>query len=117
MYTDINKFMQENRAEGVRLAKTVLCKSGLTMSIQASEWHYCQPRENSAFPYSRVEIGFPNQEVKELMQYAEDYENPTDTVYGYVPVEVVEEVIKQHGGIVGYMLWDSNSQRKPFFFD
>ena len=117
MYTDINKFMQENRAEGVRLANYVLCKSGLTMSVQASEGHYCQPRENSAFPYSKVEIGFPDREVSELMPYAEDSDRPTDTVYGYVPIEVVEDVIKQHGGIVGYMFWDEDNQSKPFFFD
>ena len=33
------------------------------------------------------------------MPYAEDRERPTDTVYGYVPVEIVERVIEKHGGI------------------
>ena len=33
------------------------------------------------------------------MEYVEDYDNPTYTVYAYVPVEVVQEVIEKHGGI------------------
>jgi hypothetical protein len=33
------------------------------------------------------------------MPYAEDAERPADTVYGYVPYEVVMEVIQKHGGV------------------
>lgn len=33
------------------------------------------------------------------MQYAEDEDRPTATVYGYVPVSVVEALIDKHGGI------------------
>ena len=33
------------------------------------------------------------------MEYAEDADNPTGTVYGWVPVEVVDAVIAAHGGI------------------
>lgn len=33
------------------------------------------------------------------MEYCENPENPTDTVYGYVPIEVIEEIITKHGGI------------------
>jgi len=35
-----------------------------------------------------------------LMPYAETPENPTDTVYAYVPVELVTNVIVKHGGMV-----------------
>lgn len=34
------------------------------------------------------------------MEYAENPDEPTDTVYGYVPVSVVEAVINSRGGIV-----------------
>jgi hypothetical protein len=34
------------------------------------------------------------------MQYCEDPQDPTGTVYGYVPVQVVTNVIVKHGGIV-----------------
>ena len=32
-------------------------------------------------------------------EYAEDDWNYTETVYGYVPIEVVEKLIEKHGGI------------------
>jgi len=32
------------------------------------------------------------------MPFAEQEEHPTDTVYGYVPVSIVDEVIAKHGG-------------------
>lgn len=41
------------------------------------------------------------------MEYAENPDDPTDTVYGWVPVEVVEAVVNNHGGIVEQCLSDS----------
>ena len=39
---------------------------------------------------------------KELIeQYAENPEDLTETVYAYVPIEVIGEVIKKHGGFAG----------------
>ena len=32
------------------------------------------------------------------MEYAEDHDRPTGTVYSFVPHEVVHEVIMKHGG-------------------
>lgn len=32
------------------------------------------------------------------MPYAEDPEALTETVYGYVPVTLVEQIIEKHGG-------------------
>lgn len=77
---------------------SVICADGFCMSVQASEGHYCRPRDNFG-PYSAVEVGYPSEAVPELMEYAEDADNPTSTVYGYVPVEVVEAVLTAHGGI------------------
>ena len=33
------------------------------------------------------------------MPHVEDASKPTDTVYGYVPIEVIEQVITKHGGL------------------
>ena len=33
------------------------------------------------------------------MRYCEDPETPTETVYGYVPIELVETLIAAHGGM------------------
>lgn len=79
------------------LRKPIVCKDGFTMSVQASEYHYCIPRENGLDEYEEVEIGLPNMEEELLMEYAEDPSNPTDTVYGYVPVEIVDKVVEKHG--------------------
>ena len=58
------------------------------LSVQASGYHYCEPRENCD-EYDKVEIGYPNFEftARFITTYAEDKDNPTDTVYGYVPIE------------------------------
>lgn len=79
------------------LAKTVVCKDGFTASIQASQTHYCTPRTLTDY-YTEMEIGFPSQSDDLIMEYAEDKDNPTGTVYGYVPVEVIAALIDKHGG-------------------
>jgi hypothetical protein len=35
-----------------------------------------------------------------LMEYCDEPDAPLDTVYGYVPVQTVTNVIAKHGGIV-----------------
>lgn len=72
--------------------------SGLSLSVQASKYHYCSPR-NDKGPYHSVEIGFPSKKVDKLLIYAEDIDNPTKTVYGYVPVYLLIEIINDNGGI------------------
>ena len=84
----------------MRLNKKVVCKDGFTMSVQAGETQYCHPRHGNAAKYTEVEIGFPNREEDLLMEFAEDRNRPTDTVYAYVPVSVVSLVIAKHGGMV-----------------
>lgn len=58
------------------------------LSVQASAYHYCTPREN-ADVYEAVEIGFPSFEFSEafINKYAEDATDPLETVYGYVPID------------------------------
>lgn len=101
---DVNKFLAEHRVvcfngwwPTVELRPIIACKNGLVLSIQASSMHYCTPRDDYG-PYSAVEIGFPSRRVEALMPYAEDPEQPTNTVYGNVPVSVIEKVIDEAGG-------------------
>lgn len=84
------------------LAKRTICTDGVSLSIQASKHHYCTPRLDNG-PYLAVEIGFiQNADASPLTppetwsEYA-DGEFPSD-VYGYVPIELVEEFIESHGG-------------------
>lgn len=77
----------------------VTCRDGFSVSIQASKFHYCEPREDGHNKYNSFELGFPNMREKMLMKYAEDKDKPTETVYGYVPFKVVNKLIQKHGGI------------------
>lgn len=56
-------------------------------------------RENKAWPYSEVELGFPSELDHLIDIYAED-PGTTETVYGYVSIKVVNKLIKKHGGII-----------------
>lgn len=79
------------------LAKRIECADGFSLSVQATHGAYCQPRRNLG-PWYEVEVGFPSAKPELIMQYAEQSEFPTDTVYAYVPIELVEELIALHGG-------------------
>ena len=75
------------------------CNDGYSISVQASEFHYCSPRLNGLQDYKSVELGYPSAEDELINKYAENALNYTDTVYGYAPIEVVEKFIEKHGGI------------------
>jgi hypothetical protein len=77
----------------------IVCADGFVMSVQASHMHYCKPRNDDG-PYTHFEVGYPSQACDKLMPYAEDPNNPTDTVYGMVPRAVIEAVVAQHGGVI-----------------
>lgn len=83
----------------VKRYRQAVCKDGFSVSIQANETAYCNPRSNSG-PYTSVELGYPNQYDPLIEPYAEDPENPTMTVYGWVPSEIVLEMLLKHGGWV-----------------
>lgn len=79
-------------------AQRIKCADGFTVSIQASEMHYCDPRDNKG-PYVSVELGYPTQEEPLIIDFAEEMEKPTQTVYGYVDVGIVVAMVNKHGGV------------------
>ena len=84
----------------------IVCVDGFTMSVQVGYSLYCTPKK-VAKRYSAVEIGFPSdhepliEEWAEFSPFGDEDEAPdyTDTVYPYVPVKIVNKVLKKHGGI------------------
>ena len=76
----------------------VVCKDGFKMSVQAGQSLYSTPKD-VADDYEEAEVGFPSTEESLLTTYAEDNDNLCDTVYGYVPCSIIDEVIEKHGGI------------------
>ena len=101
----INEFIQKYRTvtklvPGLTSSHTpkVVCKDGFKMSVQAGQSLYSEPRD-VVDSYERAEVGFPSTEETLLASYAEDGDNLCDTVYGYVPCSIIDEVIDKHGGI------------------
>lgn len=79
----------------------IVCKDGFSVSVQASAFHYCWPRVDNADKYSKVELGFPSSAPPDyIAEYAEDGEDLTGTVYPYVPVSLVWQMLEEHGGVV-----------------
>jgi len=76
----------------------IVCKDGFKMSVQAGQSLYSEPRD-VVDSYEEAEVGFPSTEESLLTSYAEDSEALCDTVYGYVPCSIIDEVIEKHGGI------------------
>ena len=82
----------------------IVCSDGFEMSVQVGYHLYSEPKK-VAKRYSKVEIGYPSEreplleEYAELSMFDENFVDYTDTVYPYVPVKVVNQVLKKHGGI------------------
>lgn len=94
---DINDLDVQND-NSLPVAKRIECADGFSLSVQASYGAYCFPRTNLG-PWYDVEVGFPSEVPTQIMRYCEQPENPTDTVYAYVPIGLVEELIEAHGGM------------------
>jgi len=100
---DLTDYLQKNiisQSDGFVRAKRVTCADGMVMSVQASEGHYCWPREDlDYYDYAQFEVGFPSSEPVCFSRYAEDPDDLTGTVYGYVPVELIVKEINMRGGL------------------
>ena len=70
---------------------------GLRLSVQASDGHMCSPRKTikNGSEYEEVEVYSHGVYVNELSHFASE----SEFVYGYVPVELMEELVEKHGGI------------------
>lgn len=92
----------------------LILADGTKLSIQAGENHYCTPRVNSHEGtydyYDSFEIGFPSNQIDEIMEYCEDTDKPTETVYPYVPKELIRQLIAARGGVVGIHKPSTNNQ-------
>jgi hypothetical protein len=83
----------------IKFYEKIVCADGFSMSVQASDTHYSLPRNDSG-PYTSVEVGYPSSEDSILLQYAENPDRPTETIYSWVPIETVQQCIEAHGGMV-----------------
>lgn len=100
LYLDeLHRFLGQERVRRFAsgLLPALVCRDGFKMSVQASEYHYCEPRTDEG-PWTHVEVGFPSWIEPLLWPYAESPAKWTDSVYPGVPVELVAAVVELHGG-------------------
>jgi len=88
-----------NPKDDYTVRKRITCKDGFSISVQGgTSFHYCSPREHVNI-YNLVELGYPSEEEELINEYAEEKGSLTNTVYGGVPIELIEKVVEKHGGI------------------
>ena len=95
----------------------IVCADGFKLSVQASWGHYAidsagkrpelkitRPHtftSDAVLPWASVEVGYPSARPEpwaDWEQYCDSPSDPTSTVYGYVPVDLVRALIDAHGG-------------------
>ena len=82
----------------------IICADGFSISVQASSFSYCLPREDDV-PHTHMEGGFPSSPPLDptllgMREGMDGEDDPTETVYPYVAREVFEREFALHGGIV-----------------
>jgi len=91
---------RDDSYQSTGVSNIVQCQDGFKMSVVAGGGTYASPREGGG-PYAAVEMGFPSQRPEPWavwQELAESPETPTETVYGWVPVETIQALIELHGG-------------------
>jgi len=101
----LNEMLSANEVSEYGFKKVmprIIMVDGESISVQTGHTHYCTPRESYG-PWFEVEIGYPSIDPGEkFAEYFDaDWENDdhTDSVYGYVPIDIVVDFINEHGGI------------------
>jgi hypothetical protein len=159
----LNEFLRETREshDGVfreyqKTRPRIVCKNGVSLSVQAGEYLYSTPRTNHASFYATVEVGFPSVRPPEEWEPYFDGEwqekgfigtlkriwskrksifwaikqvfegkglgkrylkmllslkdNATTSVYGYIPITIVEDWIEENGGIDEHKTFEQEAQ-------
>ena len=83
----------------LRVFRNLICRDGFSFSLQAGPAHYSEPKA-IAEKYDAWEIGYPSEVEPLWLDWQEPGHGPTESVYGWVPVGVVTNVIAKHGGMI-----------------
>jgi hypothetical protein len=102
-YNSINDFLcstYRNKFGFSDIRPVVKCKDGFEFSVQVGANYYSNPRlDGDSICYTSCEVGYPTKKEELLIPYIEEEDaDPTKTIYPYTPVEVIDKVIKKHGG-------------------
>lgn len=81
----------------------IVMEDGVSMSVQASAFHYCEPKRNGLESYESYEVSCPSEVIEELRDYVEtpveSDEELLQSVFAFVPAELLSKIIMEHGGI------------------
>ena len=95
---NVSEYLEKTREEipgydMLNIRPAIKCSDGFEVSVQASKTHYSRPRLNYG-PYSHVEAGYPSLPVPEWDKWEQD------GIYPFIPIEIVDQVLEEHGGII-----------------
>jgi len=94
--------MTEKYNEDFFFLPRVVCKDGFSISIQVNHNNYCASENGTrefGLNWKEVEWGFPSSTINPIKYNAEDKKHTTDTVGGYVDINIIDELLNEHGGI------------------
>ena len=103
----------------------VVCNDGFRLSVQASSFHFCEPRIDNAEKYVSFECGMPSEAEPLLMPYIQQVgaiwqgwgewqQDPRESVYEFVPKAILKKIFKKRGGIREHHDWEKGSPESPF---
>lgn len=86
-----------------KIRESIKCSNGLQLSVQASENHYCTPRNNEG-PYTHVEVYSYDLKIPNWKNPIHGYHRltgiPEHVTYYNVPVQQLLDLVYASGGIV-----------------
>ncbi len=83
----------------VRHRPKIVCTDGFKMSVQGNEMTYSIPRKVTT-EFKAMEIGFPSVKEDLIIEFIDNSEHdPTQSVYGHIPIDLIETIVEKHGGI------------------
>lgn len=80
----------------------IYCKDGFNISIQIHNGNYCRSENGHreyGLQWKEVEWGYPSKILKNTERYNNEEPNTTNTVGGYVDINIMDELLVSHGGI------------------
>lgn len=86
------------KRNGKRHASPLVCKDGTHFSIQASDGHYCSPKDRVG-PYTSVEVVKLGKPIPTLGAWGKPNERYQGGLWGFLSVVLVNEEIERRGGL------------------
>ncbi len=84
------------------LLPRIYCKDGFNISIQVNNGNYCESENGTrtfGLDWKLVEWGFPSEPIDAQKYNAEDDDDTTNSVGGYVEIGLIDGLCEEHGGV------------------